>query len=190
MNLLKALAQTLDKARLPYMIIGGQAVMIYGEPRLTRDVDVTLGVSPQALPRVLEVVEQLDLQLLVENPEDFVRKTWVLPTLHPGTGLRVDFIFSWTPYEQQALERVRNIPIEGYPVRFASPEDVVIHKILAGRPRDLEDVRGILRKQSLDMAYIRRWLREFEALLGRPLLPVFEPLVDETSHGGAEGPEG
>ncbi len=183
MNLLKMLAQSLDEAGLPYMVIGGQAVLIYGEPRLTRDVDVTLGVSPQAPPRVLEVAGQLGLQLLVENPEDFVQKTWVLPTLHPDTGLRVDFIFSWTPYEQQALDRVRNIPIEGYPVRFASPEDVVIHKILAGRPRDLEDVRSILRKQSLDMAYIRHWLREFEALLGRSLLPEFESLAKETMHG-------
>jgi len=180
-NLLKALAQSLDEADLPYMVIGGQAVLVYGEPRLTRDVDVTLGVSPKALPQVLEVVRRLGLRVLVENSEAFVQKTWVLPVLHPDTGLRVDFIFSWTPYEQQALQRVRNISVDGYPVRFASPEDVVIHKILAGRPRDLEDISSILQKQTLDTDYIRRWLQQFEMVLDQSLLSVFESLVAKAS---------
>ncbi|NPA90657.1 MAG: nucleotidyltransferase family protein [Chloroflexi bacterium] len=190
MNLLTALVRTLDKARLPYMVIGGQAVLIYGEPRLTRDIDLTLGVSPEALPRVLQVAQELGLRPLVEDPEAFVRRTWVLPTLHPPSGLRVDFIFSWTPYERQALQRARAIPIEGYPVRFASPEDVVIHKLLAGRPRDLEDIRTILRKQELDTAYIRSWLAQFEQTLQRPFVARFERILqEEASARGSEDVE-
>ncbi len=56
-NLLVDIAKALDELGLPYMIIGGQAVLIYGEPRLTRDIDITLGLTPDALPQVLEVVE-------------------------------------------------------------------------------------------------------------------------------------
>ena len=92
-NLLVRLAHALDAARLPYMIIDGQAVLLYGEPRLTRDVDITLGATPDDLERVLSVVGTLGLRLLVEDPE-FVRQTWVLPTLDEESGLRVDFIFS------------------------------------------------------------------------------------------------
>jgi hypothetical protein len=44
-ELLERLAHAFDEARLPYMIIGGQAVLLYGEPRLTRDIDITLGVD-------------------------------------------------------------------------------------------------------------------------------------------------
>lgn len=53
----------------------------------------------------------------------------------------------------------------------------MIHKIVAGRPRDLEDVRSILLKNAgLDTDYVRRWLREFEAAEGEKLVRRFEDL--------------
>ena len=101
----------------------------------------------------------------------------MLPSLDEETGLRVDFIFSWTPYEQQALARTRQVEVEGYPVRFAAPEDVVIHKMLAARPHDLEDVRSILRKQTLAIDYIRKWLGRFSETLGENYLARFDRLL-------------
>ena len=51
----------------------------------------------------------------------------------------------------------------GQEVAFASPEDLIIHKIFAGRPRDMEDVRFIIIKNpGIDRKYIRNWLKEFE----------------------------
>jgi len=178
-NLLVTLAKALEQAGIPYMIIGGQAVLIYGEPRLTRDVDITLGITPDELERLLRVVEQLHLRVLVDDPHTFAQQTWVLPTLDEASGLRVDYIFSWTPYEQEALARARPVLIEGYPVRFAAPEDVVIHKILAGRPRDLEDVRTILRKQPLDIALIRRWLSALSETIDHDIIGSFDQLYKE-----------
>jgi len=182
-NLLTRLARALDEAHIPYMLIGGQALLLYGEPRLTRDVDVTVGLTPHDVKQVLQVARQMALRLLVQDAEDFAQKTWVLPALDETTGLRVDFIFSWTPYEQQALERAREVTVGGYPVRFASPEDVVIHKMLAGRPRDLEDVRSILRKQSLDLNYIRQWLRAFADTLSADYLDRFEAVLQSVTGG-------
>lgn len=176
-SLLAQLGEAMDREAIPYMIIGGQAVLLYGEPRLTRDIDVTLGLTPEGLPAVLRVTQRLGLQVLVADTEAFVRQTWVLPTYHEASGMRVDFIFSWTPYEQEALRRARVMQIDTYPVRFASPEDVIVHKILAGRPRDLEDVRGILRKQSVDIAYIRRWLSELDLALGQGYASTFEEML-------------
>lgn len=178
-SLLTRLAKALDEAGIPYMIIGGQAVLLYGEPRLTRDVDVTVGLTPKELERLLQVVQRVSLRLLVQDVADFVQRTWVLPTLDESTGLRVDFIFSWTPYEQEALRRAREVPVEGYPVRFASPEDVIVHKILAGRPRDLEDARTIVRKQQLDIAYIRKWLQAFGETLGTDYVSRLEEILQE-----------
>ena len=182
-NLLTRLARALDEARIPYMIIGGQAVLLYGEPRLTRDVDVTVGLTSHDVHQVLQVVHRVALRLLVQDVENFVQRTWVLPALDEETGLRVDFVFSWTPYEQEALKRAREVTVEGYPVRFASPEDVIIHKVLAGRPRDLEDVRSILRKQTLDIDYIRNWLRQFEATLETDYTARFEDVL-RSAEGG------
>ncbi|WP_376793234.1 nucleotidyl transferase AbiEii/AbiGii toxin family protein [Thermoflexus sp.] len=187
-SLLSRLAQALDAEDLPYMIIGGQAVLLYGEPRVTRDIDVTLAATPEDLHPIRRVIQKLGLRPLIAEIEAFVRKTWVLPTLDEETGLRVDFIFSWTSYERLAIARARTIPISGYLVRFATPEDVIIHKALAGRPRDWEDIRAILRKQSIDSEEIRRWLSAFSEALGRDLLSPFERICAEESEGRPSDP--
>jgi len=161
------------------MIIGGQAVLLYGEPRLTRDIDITLGVGPDRLPDVLRVAKDIGLAILPEDPRSFVEKTMVLPCADEKSGIRVDLIFSFSPYESAAIKRARLVPMEGQDVAFASPEDVLIHKMVAGRPRDLEDVRSILiRNPELDFELIRRWLREFDqAMEGRILLKNFEEIL-------------
>ncbi|MGB3565055.1 MAG: hypothetical protein WBH85_09195 [Thermoanaerobaculia bacterium] len=44
-SLLERIALALDNADLPYMVIGGQAVLLHGEPRLTRDIDITVAAD-------------------------------------------------------------------------------------------------------------------------------------------------
>ena len=162
-ELLSRLGSTLDEHAIPYMIIGGQAVLLYGEPRLTRDIDITLGIDLGGVDTLLTVVRELSLKPIPEDVRAFVSKTMVLPVLEEDTGIRVDFILSFTPYESEAIKRARILKFKEQEVRFASPEDVIIHKIFAGRPRDLEDVGGIILKNSdIDRAYIRRWLEQFD----------------------------
>jgi len=180
-ELLERMALALDRQGIAYMLIGGQAVLLYGEPRLTRDIDVTLGVGPDRVADVLTVAHEAGLVPLVGDVYAFARQTLVLPCEDPGTGIRVDFIFSFSPYEREALSRVRLVSMKTASVRFASPEDLIVHKVLAGRPRDLEDVRNVLLKQRvLDVSYIRRWLKEFEETLSETLLARFERLWNET----------
>jgi hypothetical protein len=100
-ELLARIAGALDAHALPYMVIGGQAVLLYGEPRLTRDIDITLGVDVDALPVVLEAAKSAGLELLVD-PDEFVARTMVLPCVEPSSGVRVDLVFSFTPYESAA----------------------------------------------------------------------------------------
>ena len=137
--------------------------MLYGEPRLTRDIDITLGVNIDGLDRLLSAIRELSLKPLPADIEAFVRETMVLPTLDEHSGIRVDFIFSYTPFETNAIKRAKTVTLLGHKLAFASPEDLIIHKIFAGRPRDLEDVRIILIKNpDIDMLYIQKWLREFD----------------------------
>jgi hypothetical protein len=172
------LANALDGAAIPYMVIGGQAVLLYGEPRFTRDIDITLGLDAGGVERILALANGLSLRCLVENPTEFVGRTMVLPCLHDASGIRIDFVFSWSAYENEALRRARSVAIEGTPVRYATVEDLVIHKLIAGRPRDLEDVASVLvRQPDLDLAYVRSWLGQFEEALSRPLRPLLESLL-------------
>lgn len=161
------------------MVIGGQAVLLYGEPRLTRDIDITLGVGTDRLGSILDLLGEIPLRALPAEIEAFVNRTMVLPALHEASGVRVDMVFSSTPFEREAIARACPVELGGRTVPFASPEDVVIHKIFAGRARDIEDVVTILRNQpALDRAYIRRWLAQFDDGAGAPVfLARFQELL-------------
>lgn len=175
--LLALLARELERAQIPYMVIGGQAVQLYGEPRMTRDIDVTLGLGSEGLDRVAAVCDRCGLKLLPTAPAEFVRETMVLPALEERTGIRVDFIFSATEYERRAISRSQPVELGGASVRFAAIEDVVVHKLVAGRPRDLEDARGIVAKNpGLDRGYVERWLVAFGRTLDRDISSTFRRL--------------
>lgn len=180
-ELIAKIGQSLNVKSIPYMIIGGQAVILYGEPRLTRDIDITLGIGSDKLQDILNIANDLSLKPLPEDVKCFVEKTMVLPTFHEISGIRVDFIFSFTPYEREAISRVRRVLLNDIEVNFASPEDVIIHKIFSHRPRDLEDVKSILLKNpDIDKGYIKRWLSEFDrSFIDEGFSNQFEELLKE-----------
>jgi hypothetical protein len=178
--LLSRLAGAFDGAHIPYMVIGGQAVLLHGEPRLTRDIDVTLGVTAGELARVLSVTEPIGLLPAVPDVEAFVRRTNVLPLMDESTSIRVDLIFSFTPYESEAIHRAIGVQFGDTTVRFAAAEDLLVHKLVAGRPRDLDDVRSVLARQpSVDELYLERWLSSFRDVVHRDLVSEYRRLKRE-----------
>ena len=78
--LLAGIARELRARRLPFMFVGGQAVLLHGAPRLTTDIDLTLGVGPQDIASVEAVCRRLELASLVPEPASFAAETFVWPT--------------------------------------------------------------------------------------------------------------
>lgn len=177
-SLIEKLGRALDAEGIDYMIMGGQAVLVYGRSRLTADVDITLGLGPDQLPKVLRCIQQLKLKLRVENPEDFVRRTFVLPAQDPESNFGVDLVFSESEYEKEALRRIHKRKIGQTLVNFISPEDLIIQKIVAGRGHDYDDARSVLLKNpGLDREYIRRWLDRFDSSLAQDFSRTFAQLT-------------
>jgi len=143
---LKSVASCLSEAGIPYMVIGGHAVLQYGLPRFTQDIDVTIALTPREADKVLNSIEG-SFRVLPRDIEKFIRDTWVLPVEHHETGVRVDLIFSITAFEREAIEKAREITVENMTIRYISPEDLIVQKIIAGRAVDLEDAKGILDMQ-------------------------------------------
>ena len=186
-DLIKRIATKLASRKIPYMIIGGQAVLLYGELRLTKDIDITLGVGVEKLPVITDTVKALGLTVETDELDAFVRDTMVLPVSEPKTGIRVDFIFSFSPYERQAIERASAVSFDDIPVRFAALEDVVIHKVIAGRARDIEDIKTILLKNpGYDKDYINIWLTEFDQALEGKCLRSYEEIISEIGRESAK----
>ena len=165
-ELLVSIGKALNTANIPYMVIGGQAVLAYGEPRLTKDIDITVGLDASGYNDVLNICKKIELKPLPKKIEKFVRETNVLPAVDSKTKIRVDFIFSYTPYEMEALSRAVPIKINKNKVYFASAEDVILHKLFAGRERDFDDIKGIIihHKKKLNLIYLNKWVKQFSTL--------------------------
>lgn len=168
-SLLGRLSSGLEAAGIPHMVIGGQAVLVHGEPRFTQDIDVTVALEPGDVSLLVGVCDALDLSVTVEDREAFARRTHVLPVADDATGIRVDFVFSSTTYEREAIGRAVRRPVSGIQVPFASVEDLVVHKLLAGRPRDIEDVRGVVDRNAdqIDWGYVDKWAKAFSDVPGQ-----------------------
>jgi hypothetical protein len=176
-ELLSALSEALSELGAQWYLCGAQAAVVWGRPRLTADIDVTVRLEPEDPERLVRTLETRGFALRVGDASDFVRRTRVFPFLHVASGMPVDIVPAGPGLEDLFLSRARPITMAGVVVPVISPEDLIATKILAGRPKDMEDVRGILRERvaDLDMGLVRSTLALLEdALAQSDLLPVFE----------------
>lgn len=162
------LASFLSRMKVPYMIIGGYANLFWGRPRLTQDLDVTVFMDDADIQRLADGLSA-EFAILPKDPASFVKETRVLP-IATHEGVRVDLIIAGLPYEQTAIERARTVAVAGHPVHVCTPEDLIIHKVISGRPRDREDVQGVIARQgkALDRSYLDPIVRELSIALDRP----------------------
>jgi len=169
MNLLQAaaeIARFLEDQGIPYFIIGGLALQHWGEPRLTRDVDITVLVASEELESFVDAVLSRFSPRFPDAREFALRHRVLL--VRARNGVPIDISLGIPGYEEEAFERAVEVKFpEVGKLRLISPEDLIIHKCVAGRPRDLEDVVGILVRQrlKLDLELVRRWLVEFRAVV-------------------------
>lgn len=176
-ELLASLAKALSGLGAQWYVFGAQAAIIWGRPRMTADVDVTVRLEPEDPEHLVRTLEACGFTLRVSDADDLVRRTRVLPFLHEATGLPVDIVLAGPGLEELFLARAVPVTVGGAVIPVISPEDLIATKILAGRPRDLEDVRGILRERlpALDLNVIRSTLALIEEALGQSdLRPALE----------------
>lgn len=158
--------QFLAGESVPYAIIGGIAVQHWGEPRFTRDVDVTilvpLGGEEPVVTRILATFPSR-----ITEPVDFALRNRVC-LVKTAAGVDVDISLGIPGYEEEVVRRAVECDLgAGRVVHICSAEDLVIHKAVAGRPQDLVDIEGVVDRQrlKLDVIYIRNWLGQFSLLL-------------------------
>lgn len=144
----------------PYMIVGAIAVAVWGRPRTTADVDVTIRADAAALDTLTERARAsgfaADDRWLEWNP--LLRGSQVRLL---SSDIVIDAMRPRDQHEEAALDRRRPVQFEGRALWVAAPDDLILMKLKAGRPRDFEDAIGILAAQggALDEAYLMSWAR-------------------------------
>ncbi|MGH9321035.1 MAG: nucleotidyltransferase [Vicinamibacteria bacterium] len=179
-ELLTALSRVLSRWGRWY-VFGAQAVIAYGVPRLSADVDVTVDLVPDEPERFAREMEAAGFALRIAD-SDFLRRTRVMPFVHVATAMPLDVVLAGSGLEDEFLDRARTVDLSGTAVPMIDREDLIIAKVLAGRPKDIDDARGVwrLHRRDLDAGRIRLILRSLEEALSQSdLITGFEAISGE-----------
>ena len=156
----------LEENHIPYAVLGGLALQHWGEPRTTQDVDLVVLLPSKQEGDFLQAILQR-FRPRIADAQSFARRYRML-LIQASNDVPIDRALGIPGYEEEALRRASKVSFAGIaPIRILSAEDLIIHKCVAGRPRDVEDVERVLIRQrvNLDLRYIRSWLRDFAQII-------------------------
>ena len=99
-ELLTSLAEVLEARGTRWYVFGAQAVILWGAPRLSADVDVTVQIALEEAADLAADMERAGFELRIQDVEGFVAQTRVLPCLHVGTQMPVDVVLAGAGLEE------------------------------------------------------------------------------------------
>jgi predicted nucleotidyltransferase len=175
---LDMLIQVLNEKQAAYALIGGLAVSMRGQIRLTRDIDVLVQTPQLSLPGLLESLAARGFDLDVAQSIQTLNRDHILAFWRQL--VRVDWMQPVLPAFERVLARATWEQIGNRSVRVADAEGLLLLKLIAFRPRDQEDIKGIFATNHgrLDLDWVRgEWLQIVGQ--GDPRTEQFEQLVRE-----------
>ncbi len=159
-SLFAAFLQPLERLALPYCITGSVAASVYGEPRLTADIDVVLLLKPQDIPALRKAFPEADYY---SPPDATLRESLksggMFNLIHHASQFKADiYVAADDPLHAWALEHRRHIDVAGTGAWIAPPEYVILRKLQffreGGSDKHLRDIRFILAATAVDHAFI------------------------------------
>jgi hypothetical protein len=172
---------------IPFAVIGGIAVSVRGEPRFTADIDAVIGIDIDRALALLAGLERSSFAPLFAEAADVVKKSFILPLRHRQTRIKVDLAVGLTGFERKLIVRAQSVDFGAVRVPVATSEDLLIMKVLAGRPRDLEDARRIAMRggMGLDWHYVLEVGEELQEALSQDLNAPLHALKSLAAGGKA-----
>lgn len=160
----------LTREKITYVIIGGVAVDVWGKPRKTLDIDIVLLLRPEQYKEFLKAARKY--QLNFSRTKVFSQLTKMGMCRLYYRQYHVDFIMGYSDFEQGIFKRRRKVKIFNRNIWVATPEDVILYKLLSARPIDLADIQNIAETQKgrLDKEYLRQHARIMQNDLLRPAI--------------------
>jgi len=170
LSTLRHVWRTLQPLNLPMAVMGGLALATWKHVRATRDIDLLLGIGETELNLLLQTLAAADIRPKREPPVITLGNLRVIQLLYepPDTfmPLQVDLLLATSAYHRAALARRISTPLADLDLEITvlTCEDLLLHKLLAGRMIDRADAAALLRanRNSLDLNYLAHWIGTLE----------------------------
>ena len=151
----------LENEKINYLVIGGIASSLLGEPRFTEDIDICIFIEKDKIQQILEKFAKEGFTFDVERQTKRAKLFGTFAIKYDE--VRIDFIIASTDFEKEAFNRRQRIEIFGVEANFPSPEDLILFKVVAGRKQDMADAEKIMIrwKEKIDKEYLIKWAEKF-----------------------------
>ncbi|OIO44561.1 MAG: hypothetical protein AUJ24_01360 [Parcubacteria group bacterium CG1_02_36_42] len=167
-QLLCKIAKILENFKIPYAVTGGFAVIAWGKPRTTADIDIIVELAPRDIKPLAKDLRSIDKAVYISEDmmRDALEYKGEFNFIHPQTGLKVDFWVKGSKadiYGKLKFQRARIKKINNQEIYFVSPEDLILSKLTWSKDsestRHIEDIKTVLdtQKSKLDLNYIKNW---------------------------------
>ena len=160
---LRDLIRLFRESEIPYALMGEVAVAVYGIPRVTHDLDFTISIDRQRLPEFYAAVEELGYSVPDVYESGWVDQVAGMPLVRvrqwvDNQVIDIDLFLAESTFQESVLSRRKEFMVEGNLAWVVTPEDLILLKLIAGRPCDLGDIQDILMAQGqLDEEYLKVW---------------------------------
>lgn len=163
---LKKITIWFDKQDIPYMVFGGIANAIYGNPRQTYDIDIKIFVEEAEIESFVINIQDV-AKVLTAKPLDFISETNVLPV--EINGVKVDIVLAMLPFEKEAIERSQQVSYQNVNIKVCTLEDLIIQKAISERNKDWNDIKTVIKlnRDRIDWDYLMEYCRQISRFLSR-----------------------
>jgi hypothetical protein len=165
--------EVLEGLGIPYMVVGGFAAILYGEPRLTIDVDIVVDMKPEHVTPFVSAFPIPDFYASEEGIRDSLQRRYPFNVIQPTTGAKVDLVpLPRDRFTRLAFQRRQRMTYDeaGRSATFITREDIIVAKLVAhretGSDKHLRDARGVLVTQwgELNLEVLHRGARANQVL--------------------------
>jgi hypothetical protein len=166
---LQSLFDWLEAERVPGTSIGGVAVSLLAQPRVTQDIDVVIWLEAGRWESFLLSGEKYGIIPRIDDALEFARRARVLLLRHRSSGVYIDISMGGLEFEREMIERAVTLDLGNLTLKVPTPEDLMITKAVAQRPKDIADIDAIASANpNLDTERIRYWVEQFASALEMP----------------------
>jgi len=168
----------LTQHHIRFALVGGIAASLRGRLRATEDLDFVLLTDVDGALELASSLDATPFQPLFPEFEKVVRTAYILALEHQSTGVSIDLAIGASGFEQKIVNRAQLVTIADTRVHVATAEDLILMKVLAGRPQDDQDIAGMIAVQgnSIDWAYCESVARQLEEVMELDLVVIVQRL--------------
>ncbi len=160
LEVLKIVGERLEAARILFMLTGSFAMAYYGQPRMTRDLDLVVSLAEEDVDGIVAAFSP-DFYIDADDARAAILTQRLFNLMHNATGIKVDLIVRKSAeYRKVEFARRQPVAISGVKTWIVSREDLILSKLVCAEDTKSElqrrDVKNLL-DETMDREYLRHW---------------------------------